>query len=761
MATTRSEPSTTTPGPTVVLAEVRSSTERRLIAAWAAREHPGTKVIEADDPALGERLQHGDDPLVTPVRVTWLPPGGSGRRTSPSGLMQLATPRRPPGLLQPLIARGSSERHRVVAGAPAHALDLQRRFREEEGGGGRAAFASFVRRQATIATDRAERGIIGDRYKVPRLVAEQIGASAAFRAQVNELAEEMERPAGEVLEEAIGCLDELATVQSPLAIDAYRAFLRPLHARAWTVEADWAALERLREANKKHALVFLPSHRSYVDPLVLQDVLHQAEFPRNHLLGGDNMSFWPLGMLGRRAGLVFIRRSFGNDRVYRLAVKAFFGHLVGKRFNLEWYVEGGRSRTGKLRPPRVGLLHYLTAAIKEGRADDVLLVPTSIVYDRLHEVGDMTAEGHGKAKQSEGLKWWVDYVRAQGSENGTARVDFGEPFSLRGALDEAGDGSAQLEKVAFRICDGINRVTPVTRTSLVTLALLGVRDRALTLEEVGRVTAPLLDLFAARGTPGHLEELRRPKGLLAGLDVLQGAGVVERFDGGTEPVWQVAAGGHQIAAFYRNGALHHLLLRATVELALLQLASTEVEGDLIEAAWEDALRTRDLLKFEFFFPDKATFREELGRELDLMAPNWRDRAVTRSGAADLLAGSQALVAHRALRSFLDAQLVVSCHLAGREPRKAIEKDTFLDECMGIGRQWVLQGRLYSEEAVSRELFSAALRLAANRDLVDPGREDVRRGREAWRDEVRDVVARLETIGGLDRASLEEVLGHGA
>src|SRR5207237_597715 len=108
---------------------------------------------------------------------------------------------------------------------------------------------------------------------------------------------------------------------------------------------------RADHLERSHALVFLPTHRSYTAPLILAQVLHDNDFPRNHLLGGNNLAFWPIGPLGKRAGLVFIRRSFGDDPVYKLAVREFFGYLVAKRFNVEWYIEGGRTRTGKLRPP--------------------------------------------------------------------------------------------------------------------------------------------------------------------------------------------------------------------------------------------------------------------------------------------------------------------------------------------------------------------------------------------------------------------------
>ncbi|HEX6390272.1 MAG TPA: 1-acyl-sn-glycerol-3-phosphate acyltransferase, partial [Solirubrobacteraceae bacterium] len=389
-----------TADPVVVLVDGASETERALIDDWAREHHPGADVIDRDDPALGSRLERGDDPLVVPARVTWLPNERGDGESTYGDLRALISPRRPPGPLQALLARRSPDRLRVSAGAPARASTLLHDFDEEiGGGGGRDAFASFVARRATLAVDRVERQVLGDRYKVPRLVAEQIAASARTRERAQELAQSLNLPLDEVLAELTADLHELAAVQSPPAIDAFRAFMGPMHRRAWSVHEDVEGLERLRELNKRHALIFLPSHRSYADPLVLADVLHRHDFPRNHVLGGNNVSFWPIGPLGKRAGMIFIRRSFGDDQVYKLAVREYFGHLVAKRFNLEWYIEGGRSRTGKLLPPRMGLFNYLADAVEDLGVRDVLVVPTSIVYDELQEVAEMTSESRGQQKQ--------------------------------------------------------------------------------------------------------------------------------------------------------------------------------------------------------------------------------------------------------------------------------------------------------------------------------------------------------------------------
>jgi glycerol-3-phosphate O-acyltransferase len=747
------------PGGVVLLANASSATEQELIREWARAEHPGAQMLSQDDPELGERLSLADDPEVVPVRVTWLPRERNGDRSvRAADLLLLTNPRRPRAGRQAGIASSEPDRVRLIVGEGARVSALRARFQSQSGTGGARAFAAFVARQAVIACDRADRAIIGDRYKVPRLVAEQITASAGFRAEVDRLAGRLGQSSEQVMAAAVTALNELATVQSPLAIDAFRLLLSPMHARAYEVDVDLDGLERLRELNRDHALIFLPTHRSYTDPLILAQVLHDNDFPRNHLLGGNNLAFWPVGPLGKRAGLIFIRRSFGDDPIYKLAVREYLGHLVAKRFNIEWYIEGGRTRTGKLRPPKYGLLHYLANAIDRGRADDVMLVPVSINYTRLHEIGTMAEEQAGEKKRAEGLKWLAGYMRAQLRQIGQVRIDFGSAISLRGALEEAGEGPARLEKVAFRICDGINRVTPVTPTSLVTLALLGTPNRALTLDQVARILAPSIDYVQTREIPGDVAWLRSSARLRVALDELVGAGVVSRYDGGTEPVWSIAPGNHMVASFYRNGALHHFVNRAILELALLYAAQRHSRSEeLIEDAFEQSLRIRDLLKFEFFFSDKETFRLELRAELERIEPGWRDGSLSPETAQSLLRRSGVLVANRALRSFLDAQLVVAERLAARDPREALERSAFFAECLGVGGQMLLQGRLQSAESVSQELFAAALALAANRDLVDPGRDELCRAREVFAEEIRDVVGLAEQIRLLDLAVVEEVL----
>src|SRR4051794_37908818 len=431
----------------LLLADAETPVERELIDEWlrTAGERPAAVLPLRAGSVAGALTDADDATVVAPVRVVWQPRERDGRRLFRwSDLVSLGNPRRPTRWAQARIARREPDRAAVVLADTATVGELRARLAERAGTGstdGRGAdLAAFTVQQAELALLRAERAVVGDRYKVPTHIVEAIGASREFRGAVAELAGRLELPEAEVRERAERDLHGLVASMSPVAVDVLTGLLRPLHSRAWKVHVDTAGLAKLRELNRTQPLVFLPSHRSYTDPFLLADVLAEHDFPRNHVLGGENLRFWPVGPLAKRAGIVFIRRSFGDDEVYKLAVREYFGYLLAKRFNLEWYMEGGRSRTGKLRPPRHGLLRFVADAVERKRVEDVYLVPVSITYDQLREVSGMAAEQGGAAKRGEGLSWMASYIREQvRTPLGTVHVGFAEPLSLAAALHGGAD----------------------------------------------------------------------------------------------------------------------------------------------------------------------------------------------------------------------------------------------------------------------------------------------------------------------------------
>jgi glycerol-3-phosphate O-acyltransferase len=731
----------------LVLAFSSTPTERALLDGWLARAPAGARRVELAGPSdgrLGSALARADgDPWIVPVRVAWLPRERDGIRAATlADMATLSNPRRPGPRLQERILRHEPDRVRVVAGEPAPLTELRQRF-DRRRRAAQEGFGAFVGRQAVLALERAERTHVGLQYKVPRLVVDDLMASAGFRGRLAALAGELGRPEPEVAAEAAGYLQEMVASHSRLAIDAWEQFGRWLH-RAYSVEVDEAAATRLSALSRNYPLAFLPSHRSYLDPMVLRTALYRHGLAPNHVLGGLNVSFWPIGPVARRSGVVFIRRSVRGEPVYKLVLREYICYLVRKRFNVEWYIEGGRTRTGKLRPPRYGVLNYLVSAFADGGIPDVMLIPTSIVYDQLYEVGAMAAEEHGAAKTPESFGWLVGYARAQGRGFGKVRVSFGEPLSLREALDAAA-GEHAVERVAFEVCHRINQATPITATALVALALLGVEDRALTLEEVRVTLAPLLHYVGARALPvtGDLD-LESSEGVRQALVGLCRHGVATRYSGGTEPVWSIGSERHLEAAFYRNSVLHFLVDRAIAELVLCGVDETP-SLDPVGDGWAAGLAIRDLLKFEFFFARRREFEASLRAELELLKPAWEAEIVRPGAAWEALVNAPIHIAPRVLAPFLEAYLVVAERLEARDPRAPVDEKEFLAECLGVAHQQRLQRRLQSTESISRELFATGLRLARNRDLVDPGRAELAAARERFATELRTLTARIGRI----------------
>ncbi|MGH7893684.1 MAG: 1-acyl-sn-glycerol-3-phosphate acyltransferase, partial [Candidatus Binatia bacterium] len=556
-----------------------------------------------------------------------------------------------------------------------------------------------------------------------------------------------------LVREAASDLREIAATHSPYVIDLTAQLIRVLYSRGYSaIQYDRDALARIYQLAQRHPVVFLPSHKSNLDHLVLQYALHENGHPPNHTAGGINMNFFLVGPLVRRSGVFFIRRTFKDDAVYKFVLRHYVDYLIEKRFSLEWYLEGGRSRSGKLLPPRFGLLAYVVDAYRRGKSEDVHLIPVAIAYDQIQDVGAYTAEQRGAKKQRESFSWFVGVVRNLRRRYGAIHLRFGEPISLAQLLGpsdpdaepHADEQGLAIQKLAFEVSDRINRVTPITPTSLVTLALLGRGDRAQSVAEATIALRNLLHYVRGHALPttGDLD-LDSQDGVRRTLDTLVENGVVTCFAEGFEPVYAIGPDQHLTAAYYRNTIIHFFVNGAIAELALLR-ATEDDARDFRGEFWNEALRLRDLLKFEFFFAERERFRRELRDEVAFHDPNW-ERAVDGGPPSiqSVLRRFRPFNAHRVLLPFFEAYQVVGDAL--ERATSSIDEPAFLEGCMALGVQYRLQGRIRSGESVSKVLFETALRLAKNRGLLDPASPDVATRRSAFATEIRAAIRRAEAI----------------
>lgn len=741
----------------ILLLDASSLVERHLLERWVALNHSDAVAAVCIPPSRKPRRRCSDrsrlrslleeDATLTPIRVAWLAPRQRNGRRSVSfvDLFRLVDPRVPDPIRQLAILRFSKDRSWVVVGEPATTSELRSKWKANPDG---VELVDFVHRQAALALDRAERRLRGNRYKVPRFVRSDILNAPSFREHVTEIATTEGRPRDATFTRASRYLREIAASHSPYLIDLVANGIRWLYRRGYRAilysQEDLAGILTL---GQRYPLVFLPSHKSNLDHLSLQYVLWENDAPSNHTAGGINMNFFPIGPIIRRTGVFFIRRTFKDNALYKFVLQSYLDYLLGKRFPLEWYLEGGRSRSGKLLPPRYGMLTYVADAYARGKSEDVYLVPLSIIYDHVQDVGSYTAEQRGEQKERESFGWLVKNIRSFGHRFGNIHLRFGRPVPLSSHVEQ----SAPLEpltvqKLAFEVSSRINQVTPITPTALMTIALFSAGDKAATLDEIQEQLRQLDGVIQARALPVtervSPDDRAQVRNVLARLEEHD---IVTMFDAGPEPVYLIAPDQRLTASYYANTVIHFFVNAAITEVSLLAAADSG-DGNA-ERFWDSVMELRDLLKFEFFFADKDEFRQEIWNELLHKDGRWPKR-VLQGEARQLLRELHPLTSFWVLRSYLEAYQVVADALAMRSPYLEINDKKFLAECLALGKQYRLQRRIHGDESVSQVLFASALKLARNRGLLDVDDPECESNRKAFVSEIRETLARIDSIDAL-------------
>lgn len=293
-------------------------------------------------------------------------------------------------------------------------------------------------------------------------------------------------------------ISEIASELSPEVIAGLASLLRRLWNKIYT-EIKIENVERVRNIPGNTEIVYVPCHRSHLDYLLLNSVLFESRLVSPHIAAGINLNFWPVGSLLRRVGAFYIRRSFNNNRLYAAVFSEYVAFLLQKGYPVQFFLEGGRSRSGKLLPPKTGVLAMVVNSFLKNSERPIYFVPVYMGYDRVAEVKTYRKELTGAKKKSESVGQLVAGRKALRSTHGRAYVSFGEPFSLGDFLDKKQPNWAEsnydaeikptwinpvVHALANHIMVSINETAAAGSVALVSLILLATRQRALPEEEL-------------------------------------------------------------------------------------------------------------------------------------------------------------------------------------------------------------------------------------------------------------------------------------
>lgn len=629
-----------------------------------------------------------------------------------------------PGLLRAtgrLLAAG--ETARIEMSEP---VDLQGFIRDHDGNND--VVAKKVRWTILHHLARVERVAHGPALKSPQRLRDDVLKDPKLQDTIASLATST-KTTTQALEKRAGKLhDEIA---ARFDVDVTRFLDRVLRA-IWrriydAIVVDDAELDRVRAAARKGPLVLVPSHRSHIDYLVMSQVMMQHGMLPPHIAAGENLSFFPLGTILRRGGAYFLRRSFKGDVLYGAVFRAYVRRLFKEGFTQEFFIEGGRSRTGKTLPPKLGLLSMLVEGWLESREDDAVFVPAHIAYEKIVEQSSYTRELGGAAKQKESAAGLVKATQVLGGRYGKVFVTFDEAISLKEHMESRGltHGAdvdddkvrAAIAALGHRIAYGINQAGVVTAMSLICASFVGYRKKGVDEE---------LLLRGARGLEAHLrrkpgarfeEQLDVDDSLLKkALQKLVDDGLVHCTTADQRALYRVDDSAWLVVDVHKNHLLHHAVPECIIAMALRAAGAAPgapIERRLVKDKAKELSRA---LKLEFIFKPGVPF-EQLFEEA-LANAHLSGFAVVE---ADLITvPDQGLpktawrFAQNLIQCFVDCYGVVVAHVArvdGLDEKAAV--NTLLEAVKAA----VLAGDVVAVEAASKAVVENAVALVVERGVV--------------------------------------------
>ncbi len=430
---------------------------------------------------------------------------------------------------------------------------------------------------------------IGPDLSHRRTLVNEIVGSREVRAAIEREAEKRGVSEAEVRKRALRLAKEIAADYSYPMIRILDTLLGWVWNRLYDgIEVNHT--DQLREVADDREIIYVPCHRSHIDYLLLSYVLYYAAFVPPHIAAGINLNLPVVGPLLRRGGAFFIRRSFRGDKLYTAVFHKYLSVNLAKGVSIEYFIEGTRSRTGRLLRPRSGMLAMTARSYLRDHARPIVFVPVYFGYEKLVEGRTYIGELSGNPKRSESLLDLFRSLRALRSEFGKVYVNFAEPIALSEVLDEHQPNWRRedyrdndrppwlvpaVADLADRIQTRVNKAAAVTPVSLAALTLLSTPRQAMVEGELARHMNLLLRLAK-----------KAPYSALVTLPELDGDGVVAycekmgllvRQSHPLGDVLRLEGDNAVLMTYFRNNILHLFALPSMIACCFLNNRSMATE----------------------------------------------------------------------------------------------------------------------------------------------------------------------------------------
>ena len=485
--------------------------------------------------------------------------------------------------------------------------------------------------------------------------------------------------------------------------------------------------ERVTTVAPDHGIIYVPCHRSHVDYLLLSYIIFTRGLMVPHIAAGANLNLPVVGSILRRSGAFFLRRKIKGDPLYTAVFLEYLHMMVDRGFPIEYFIEGGRSRSGRMLAPKAGILAMTVQSFVRSRARPLVFIPVYIGYEKLMEGKSHLAELNGRPKKSESLTGLIGTVRLLRRNFGKVHVNFGAPVALAEFLDarhpswredefdvQAPWLRSAVAATANTLAGGINAVAVVNPVNLVALTLLSTPKHAADLRLLARQIEHVQHILAESPWADSIVPCAQPAEAV--IDYVIGLDMVERHAHPLGDMLRADETQAALLAYFRNNVLHLLALPAL--LACLVSHNQSLTRQRARLAIHGIY---GLLGADLFLPWRD---DQLDAVIDSAEVSLRGRGLILSGDGDTLRApppnSEASPELRQLgeiiRPTLERQFLTLALLqhsgSGKLTRAKLEEDTHL-----LAQRLAMLYEFNPAEFSEKLLFANVIRSLIDGDLL--------------------------------------------
>ncbi|MGV8058701.1 MAG: 1-acyl-sn-glycerol-3-phosphate acyltransferase [Smithellaceae bacterium] len=404
-----------------------------------------------------------------------------------------------------------------------------------------------------------------------------------------------------VKEDARRYLYEIAADYSETFIEIWLKVLTWLWNTVYDgVLLDMEGLAKIRDISKKMPFVIIPCHRSHIDYLLLSYVFYKNNIQMPFVAAGNNMSFFPMGYVFRKSGAFFLRRSFRGNAVYSEVFAKYIAALLREGLPLEFFIEGGRSRTGKMVMPKYGLLSFVLQAYQEKYCDNLAAIPVYIGYDRVVEEKSYLKELAGTPKVQENTADMIKSSKILRKRYGRVYVNIGEPIIMKSYLDAQEKQITQMNveerqslyrKIGYEIVLEINKVSVVTPFSMVASGLLSHDRRGISHEDLIDVLNEFYEYLFTKKVKFAATFAHQGKAIADALNIFAQSGIISKIEAQEDEVEEMQEVVYSLEdnkrlnlEYYKNNILHFFVPLCFVATSMVNssediMSLTRIMGD--------------------------------------------------------------------------------------------------------------------------------------------------------------------------------------